>query len=175
MHSGLRFDLADPTPEMVTIDDICWALAHTLRYGGHAFVPINVAAHSINVMTLAAPEENRQVRLLALLHDAHEAYLGDVIRPLKALLGEAWMTIERRVDAVIAERFGVKPEDFSLPVVKRADMLAYSWERRDLVGIRARDETMQEYVPFDTCPNPQGEDAARKMREHLFDLTGEKP
>lgn len=168
LRSGLVFDLVNPIPAMVTIDDIAWALAHTLRYGGHADVPINVASHSLNVRWIVMQSDTKpELRLAALLHDAHEAYVGDVIRPLKKLLGDEWMAIEQRIDRAIAEQFNVDVETFRAPEVRFADQLAYCWERRDLVGVRSWDETLAHHVPKRTCPNPSSDDAYRHFRDEL--------
>lgn len=172
LRSGQRFDLAWPTPDMVTIDDIAWALAHTLRYGGHSQLPINVASHSINVGWLVAQsEQSAEVRLAALLHDAHEAYIGDVIRPLKKMLGREWQDIEERVDEAIADRFHLAAADFRLPAVRHADAVSYCWERRDLVGVRAWDETLASHVPDRRCPNLSSADAYRHLRDELTYLS----
>ena len=79
--SGLRFWPLDPNPEKILIADIAHALAHQCRFGGHASKFYSVAEHSVHVSKLCLPEH----ALWGLLHDASEAYLVDLPRPLKLL------------------------------------------------------------------------------------------
>jgi len=102
LSSGRRFWPFDPRPEDVDIGDIAHALSHVCRYGGHTRRFYSVAEHSINVAMALPPE----LRLAGLLHDAAEAYLGDIPRPIKR--GKAlrrWREAEERLERVIAERF----------------------------------------------------------------------
>lgn len=163
-RSGLVFDIAKPSSRTVDRGDICWGLAHTLRYGGHSIVPVNVASHSINVASLLPPK----LKIYGLLHDAHEAYIGDVIRPLKKLLGDAWKEIERSVDSAIAQRFDIDDELLHHPDVRAADMVVYSWERRDLVGIPAWD-TDYDVCPKETCPNLGSLEADAALNIQIFE------
>lgn len=153
---GITFDLDAPTADMIDPFDIAWSLAMTNRYGGHSWLAVNVASHSLNVLRIAGEQfgvTDRQVLLAALLHDAHEAYLGDVIRPLKRMLGETWAAIEARVDTAIADRFGFPVETFGDPKIRQADHIVYGWERRDLVGVSAWDEPHPDDIPAARCPN----------------------
>jgi hypothetical protein len=84
-YTGKRFSLADPHPEQVDINDIAHALSLVNRWGGHTRMPYSVAAHSVMVADLVA-KIAPDLALAALLHDAPEAYLGDVCRPLKRRL-----------------------------------------------------------------------------------------
>jgi len=125
-HSGERFDLLNPQPGMVRLLDIVHALAHTARFNGHTAWHYSVAQHSLLVASLVPPEH----QLVALLHDATEAYLGDVTRPLKRLL-DCYQELEHRVWQCICERFGL---DSELPdCVHEADRIALATERRDLM------------------------------------------
>lgn len=81
-HSKTHFYPFDPRPEEVVVEDIWWSLARINRFNGHTKVPYTVAEHSLHCM-MAAPEP---LRCAALLHDAAEAYVGDVLRPIKNLL-----------------------------------------------------------------------------------------
>jgi hypothetical protein len=126
--SGRRVHVLDPDPSLIHVDDIAHALAHVCRFGGHVREFYSVAQHSVLVSELV-PEEHA---LLGLMHDATEAYLGDVIRPLKRLL-PAYSEIEAIWEAAIAQRFGL-PLDHP-PSIKKADVVALVTERRDLVAI----------------------------------------
>lgn len=133
-RSGRVFDLAAPTPEMVDLSDIAWSLARTPRFNGHPDCTVSVALHSMHVSRIAARlwQERFSVpmppelELQALLHDAPEAYIGDVISPLKRLIGEALEAIEDQIWTVIAAQFGV-PYCYS-PVLKEADVIALHFE-----------------------------------------------
>jgi hypothetical protein len=105
--SGLRFWPLDPDPAKILIDDIAHALAHQCRFGGHASKFYSVAEHSVHVSRHCLPEH----ALWGLLHDASEAYLVDLPRPLK-LLPEfaAYREAERRLQRAVSVRFGLAPE-----------------------------------------------------------------
>lgn len=167
-RSGRVVDLLAPTVDMIDPDDIAWALAHTLRYGGHANKPINVASHSINVHNHilanvhlgfgpAHISNDLQLPLVGLLHDAAEAYLGDVIRPLKLLLAPLYVPLEASFERVIADRFGIDAPVFSHSMIKDADRAVYAWERRD-IGPDAWDAD-RSTAPAMTMPNLSSEDA----------------
>ncbi len=102
--TGRAFYPLDPRPEDVCIEDVAHALAMQCRYNGHSIPFYSVAEHSVIVSYNVKFEHARE----GLMHDAAEAYLGDMIRPLKATpLGELFAVYERRVEAVIAERFAL--------------------------------------------------------------------
>lgn len=122
-HSGVAFDYLNPTPQMVKDADVAQSLAFTNRYNGHTVIPVSVAQHSLIVVQLLREKgvTSRTTLLQGLVHDAPEAYTGDCISPLKALLPE-FKVIERRVWRVCALHFGV-PEVLD-PLVEEADWLA---------------------------------------------------
>lgn len=117
-----RIDLNNFTEEDVTIPDIAWGLGRTLRYGGHIREDWTVAHHSV-VMSYLVPEE---YALEALLHDAAEAYIGDIIYPVKALFPEV-EAFENRLLHTIMDAFEVPHKVDSegrykkSPVIKNAD------------------------------------------------------
>lgn len=127
VHSGGKFRLDIPASRDVRIDDIAHALAHLCRYTGHTKSFYSVAQHSVIVSHLVPPE----LALCGLLHDATEAYIGDLSRPLKALCPN-YRGIEAMVWLAIAERFQLP--QFMPHEVKRADNIALLTERRDLLG-----------------------------------------
>lgn len=116
--SGLLVDLLDPKPEQIEIEDIAHALAHICRFGGHVNSFYSVAQHSL-MCALHAP---RRLQLHALLHDASEAYLGDIPTPLKRILGAAYTDLEQRFMDVIHEKFNVpKLSDQDQLLLKQID------------------------------------------------------
>lgn len=126
LRSGHPFDLQNPTPDMIRPVDIAYALARICRFTGHTREHYSVAQHSLHVAELVPPEH----RLEALLHDAAEAYIGDMASPLKAMLPD-YQKIEARIWSVICQRFCI---DETLPeCVKKADLIMLATERRDLM------------------------------------------
>lgn len=116
------FDIENPRPEDVRIYDIAMSLSRINRYLGHTRIPVSVAEHCLRTCE-RVPQE---YKLDALMHDCAEAYVGDVISPVKKLLGPGFARIEQRVYAVIAQKYGFSvhvPE-----VVKEADYQEYLWE-----------------------------------------------
>lgn len=130
-RSGRYLNLLDPQPSSIDIDDIAWALAHINRYTGHTSVAYSVAEHSIRVAELLKAEGyTPKAQLAGLLHDATEAYLGDVSSPLKALLPE-YKAIEAHLETMVELRFQVLIAD--RPEVKAADMALLCAERHALM------------------------------------------
>lgn len=126
-YSGRTFDLTAPTVAMVNLPDIAHALGHLCRFTGHTVMPYSVARHSLLVAALVPAE----LRLQALLHDAHEAYVGDISTPLKWEVPE-FRAVNDRVWRVVAAAFGI-PEELD-PAVKLADRIMLMTERRDLLA-----------------------------------------
>jgi uncharacterized protein len=126
--SGRRVYVLSPDPLQICLEDIAFALSQICRFGGHTSTFYSVAQHSIAVSRLV-PE---RFAFHGLIHDATEAYLGDVIRPLKMQL-PAYSTIEARWEIAIAERFNVDWTDDAYKAVKLADRIALITERRDLI------------------------------------------
>src|SRR5919108_4016819 len=112
MLSGRRLDLLDPSPLDVEVEDIAHGLARVARWNGqtkgaHIF---SVAQHAMLVEVIArqrAPRLDRRGRLAVLLHDAPEYVIGDMISPFKAVIGDSYKAVERRLLAAIHLRFGL--------------------------------------------------------------------
>jgi uncharacterized protein len=143
MLSGRRLDLLDPSPLDVEIADIAHGLARVARWNGqtegaHIF---SVAQHSLLVETIARQRRSldRTSRLAVLLHDAPEYVVGDMISPFKAVIGDAYKSVEARLLAAIHLRFGLPPV---LPaelvaLIKASDRSAAHLEATRLAGFSA--------------------------------------
>jgi hypothetical protein len=125
-YTGRAFYPLDPRPEDVDPEDVAHALAHTCRYGGHTSRFYSVAEHCL-LVAQAVPEH----ALWGLLHDAAEAYCGDMVRPLKQGM-PAYREAEDRIMAAICERFGLHPVEPS--AIKEADTRLLYDERLALFG-----------------------------------------
>lgn len=130
--SGEKFYPLDPDPSEINPWDIAHALANICRWGGHCKTFYSVAQHSLWVSKLVSPEN----RKWALLHDAAEAYIGDMVWPLKHYgdFAAEFRAAEQRIMAAICERFHLPlemPEE-----VKTADLIMLVTERRDLTQNR---------------------------------------
>lgn len=122
--TGKRIDLLNPDPTQFTLEDIALALSRVPRFGGHTNDTWTVLQHSMAVAGLVKPELKAQ----ALLHDATEAYICDIPSPLKALLGESYKAVERRIAGAISKSFGVDLVNLDI-AVKRADAIMLMTER----------------------------------------------
>jgi hypothetical protein len=144
MLSGRRLDLLDPSPLDVELADIAHGLARVARWNGqtegaHIF---SVAQHTLLVETLLraqVPRLERRWRLAALMHDAPEYVIGDMISPFKAVIGDSYKEVEKRLLAAIHLRFGLPAE---LPPaitthIKEADRTAAYLEATRLAGFAA--------------------------------------
>lgn len=130
--TGRQFWPTDPRPEDFDLRDIATGLSQICRFNGHTNAFYSVAQHSVLVSRIVPPE----LAWEGLMHDAAEAYIGDVIRPLKHALPD-YRAIETRLEEVLAERFGLKyPWP---PEIKEADNVLLMTERRDLVNHCGRD------------------------------------
>ena len=121
-YSRKRIDILHPTEDMICIEDIANALSNISRFGGHTKPGYNVAQHSLLVAAIAPSH----LKKAALLHDAAEAYLGDVIKPLKVLLGSRYAAMEAEFEEVIFSKFGVSIVD--LEAIKQYDKWALEVE-----------------------------------------------
>ncbi|WP_407063037.1 HD domain-containing protein [Cognatishimia sp. 1_MG-2023] len=141
MLSGRRLDLLDPTPVDIEIEDIAHGLAFVARWNGqtHGDYPYSVAEHSLLVEALFSrmyPKAPIKWRLAALLHDAPEYVIGDMISPVKAAVGPGYEALDERLMAAIHIRFGL-PAAIPKTVkaqIKRADKVSAYMEAVQIAG-----------------------------------------
>lgn len=133
-----------------TIEEIAHALAQINRFTGHAKRPYSVAEHSMLVATIAAGEGATPVQqLAALLHDAHEAYVGDVSSPAKWAVGNAWEVFEHAQEVAVHNALGIRSAMVAHRAkIKRWDLIALATERRDL--LKWNPETSEPWAILDT-------------------------
>lgn len=131
-HTGKWFNVLDPEPQEVDIEDLAHALSNQPRFTGHTREFYSVAQHSVLVSN-ACPSE---YALHGLLHDGSEAYLSDIARPVKKhpKLEGPYMDIESKLTEAIFTRFGIYPVDLPEEVVD-ADNLLLRTEARDLMPL----------------------------------------
>ncbi|MEM6938684.1 MAG: HD family hydrolase [Pseudomonadota bacterium] len=157
MLSGRRLDLLDPTPVDIEIEDIAHGLAFVARWNGQTQgeYAYSVAEHSLLVETLfgrIAPKAPGKWRLAALLHDAPEYVIGDMISPVKAAVGPSYGQLDDRLTAAIHLRFGLPA---ALPVdvkrqIKKADKISAWMEATQIAGF-----SHAEASKFFGTPNPE--------------------
>lgn len=139
--SGQFVDVNSPDPTTISLTDIAHALGNICRYGGHCKRFYSVAQHSVFVSKRVERKGgSRLLQLGALHHDDAEAFLGDIPRPLKPLLGAAYKRLTDRMDAAIVEalELPLSPEIFHDPVVKMADNWSLFVEARNLLPSEGR-------------------------------------
>lgn len=126
-YTGRAFPLFDATPEDINPTDIAHSLGMQCRYNGHVHTFYSVAEHCVLMSHAVSPEN----ALWALLHDATEAYVGDMVAPLKRTMPD-FKAAEDRIMAAICERYGLAPE---MPAeVKAADRRILHDERWQALG-----------------------------------------
>lgn len=134
MSSGKYIDLANFSPEDVDIRDIETALNRLTRFTGHGeYPPLTIAQHSILCRRLCAIDHpvNYNLQLAVFVHDAAEAYFGDVATPVKKSLGKAWYDFATPIeDAVNTALLGYIPDEIEHAAIKYYDAMALDIERR---------------------------------------------
>jgi 5'-deoxynucleotidase YfbR-like HD superfamily hydrolase len=160
MLSGRRLDLLDPSPLDVEIEDIAHGLSRVARWNGqtHGANPFSVAEHSLLVerlMRAGAPKPDQRWQLAALLHDAPEYVIGDLISPFKAMVGGDYKALENRLLAAVHLRFGLPVEmpQTASKAIKRADQAAAWFEATQLAGF-----TVTEAKQYFSQPRLKGEE-----------------
>lgn len=163
MLSGRRLDLLDPTPMDIEIEDIAHGLAFVARWNGQTKgdYPYSVAEHSLLVEQIFArqhPDAPAKWRLAALLHDAPEYVIGDMISPVKAAVGPNYGELDDRLTAAIHLRYGLPAQvpKWIKTKIKRADKLSAWLEATQLAGF-----TQAEADKFFGKPRPDDIDGLK--------------
>lgn len=169
---GALVSLAMPTAAQIVPERIARGISRIQRFNGNTERPFSIAAHCLLVRGIVARRTGGTAPLLekaALLHDAHEAIIGDIVLPLKEYLGrDRIAAIEAPLDIAIGERFGIDPELFKHPVVKAADIEAVYTEAL-VIGADFVEPELRRWVPPDFVPDPL---AMREIRELLVVIEG---
>jgi len=141
MLSGRRLDLLDPSPLDIEIEDIAHGLARVARWNGQTQgeCALSVAQHCVLVERFVhelRPKGAKALRLAALLHDAAEYVVGDLISPFKTAVGLDYKAFENRLARAIHIRFGLPPESTpdEAALIKRADRISAFFEASQLAG-----------------------------------------
>ena len=157
-NSGLYINVFDPTPEMLSIEDIAHGLSRQPRFAGHLERHYSVAQHSI----LSAEFASDKNKMAALLHDASEAFMLDMPTPIKAMLPD-YKIYEDNLMRVIATKFGFQyPFDPEIKVIDKM-MVKLEWEKlvitndrsfKCLTAIQAKKEFLRMYYELCKCGTP---------------------
>jgi len=180
MLSGRRLDLLDPTPMDIEIEDIAHGLAFVARWNGQTKgdFPYSVAEHSLLVEMLMgriSPETEPKWRLAALLHDAPEYVIGDMISPVKDAVGPDYGKLDEKLAAAINLRFGL-PATVPMAIkktIKQADRVSAWLEAVQIAGFTAHEANRFFGVPDPSVidgilirPRPPAEVRAAFTRRH---------
>lgn len=173
-YTGRKVYVCDPTVADVDPVDIAHALSMICRFGGHCRAFYSVAQHSVLVMLRVRQLCGRiPVQLAALMHDATEAYVGDLIRPLKRdPFLEGYCEIEDRWADVIGHRFGVLDE-LRDPLIKQADLEMLATESRDYMNISEKWDLPYPPLPGHHIPWTPQQSKAQFLKSFFY-LVGQR-
>ena len=162
-YSKINFTPLEPKTEDIKIEDIAHALSLLCRANGHYSEFYSVGAHSLNCYDEAvARRETPRIRMACLLHDASEAYLSDVTRPVKKNL-EKYLEIEEKLQNAIYEKFVGEPlNEYEKQMVKTIDDAMLYWEFYEFTAIK-----LSESEPF-VAMTPDFYKGTMKQVEHAF-------
>lgn len=155
-YSGGVIDYDDECWNSLSIEEIAASLSKQCRYNGHTKAFYSVAEHSVHVSRMV----DNDYKLAALLHDASEAYVSDLPRPLKKAMGTDFSKFEDKAMESVARKFGLEVEDFHSKAVKDADNAMLYYETKELMHYHPiwetfYDKQFNEFEPSILCLNPE--------------------
>lgn len=172
-YEGREFRLLDPDPDDVSLIDVAFSLSRQCRFNGHTKLFYSVAQHSTQTGdVLFEWTKSPEVALVGMLHDAAEAYTGDVPRPIKRMFDDlfpgVFSEIELGIERAIYEHFGLlgrSAGDWNL--VKLVDDIMVSTEIRDLMSVPEWREDLEDPLPERIVPEPPDVARERFVRSFL--------
>lgn len=148
-YTGKWFDLAAPRAEQVDIRDIAHHISILGRFTGATRSLYSVAEHSLIVHDLMVADGlHPELCLAGLMHDGHEAYIGDLSSPIKQILGATWRVVEDRIQDVVMRALEVHWDQAVAALVKRYDMVARRSEAHALMESRGMDWEWDDDTPL---------------------------
>jgi 5'-deoxynucleotidase YfbR-like HD superfamily hydrolase len=170
--TGRKFNFLNPDPQSISIEDIGQALSQQCRFSGHLRWSYSVAQHSV-LCSLAVDTRSPIVKIQALMHDAQEAYVVDLPRPLKRcgkIVG--YDEIEEACWLAVAKRFDIPPKLDS--AVKEVDTRMMMTERRDLMSTSSENWATESFKPYSFRIEPWIQDYAKhRFIKRFFELNNE--
>lgn len=125
-QSGIYINVSDPNPDHIEIEDIAYALSKIQRFGGHLKHPYSVLRHVNDCVAIASCDFKTDI-FEVLMHDASEAYLGDIPSPIKSFLPD-YKKMEDNLMSIIAKKYGFRyPLSIETKKIDK-DQLEYEWE-----------------------------------------------
>lgn len=163
--TGHKFYVLDPEPEDIHIEDISGSLGKICRFNGHPQSFYSVGQHCVlGSHVIEAQTQDLLSALAFLLHDSGEAYLMDMVRPLKSMPElEAYRLASKKLDRVIEKRFSLPEGILDHPIIKETDNRMLFTEKRDLLVAFQWDQSVQ---PYDFKIKPWS--WRKAQREYLF-------
>lgn len=177
-HSGIPFNVKWPSYESINIEDIAHSLAFQCRFTGHCKEYYSVAQHSVYVCQQVLVTDNPfKIRLAALLHDAAEAYLGDVASPIKALLPD-YSKYESIVQECIYKKYLGETyhlSSYARNLIKKADLEVLAAEKRDIMPEGEEWGVLQDVQPMKqkVLPHLSPEHAKEEFLSVFYELCKE--
>lgn len=181
--TGKRINLSDPAPESISVEDIAGALSRICRFGGHTREFYSVAQHSVLVANMIARFGRPDLRLVALHHDSHETYLGDMPTPLKKRLRDmnqyvGYEKLRKAIDVAIGKAFNIPLpiSEENEEILIKADRAAFQMEAKLLLPSNGkyviRDDDYRALRALPPCPPPlMPREAAKQFTEMHWFLT----